>query len=324
VNRDRKGCSAASWKNVRLIQDALTGGFYMIQAKTSANCSDRDEEGLGHISGDVDASVKTEKHDAAKDQTRSVEPAETNESLSADKSGQSGWMLLDLDGKLTKEGENSSEQPTDSKPADVTFVEDFQQDLPDSKDVDSQAIPVDTETEATEELVRYYVIGQHSRTGTGQTSPAENEIAMLDYADYLAEQKETDLVSNSEQGTKIEQTQEGIFWHPFPLSEQKDNAWDIDDQNAEDSFQDRPRGTGSPERAGRLPENAAGSLPHHTTPEPVRAVLPAAYHASTIRRFGSITGQSVTWGKICSVVLTLYTAEMSTGYTRPSKSNLHL
>ena len=307
---DRNDCSAASWRNVRLIQDALTGGFYVIQAKTRTNCAEQDEtkpdEKQKQINRNEDVTLKSEKHDT----TGQAHSAETHGRTSADEVAEAGWMFFGQGGQLVKD---RSKHPSEDKLHDSSSSKDFRQDpTASSKDTDSQQVQLEAETSPVDQFggdaMKYFVVGKHPQTG--QDSTWKDAIASLNKDDDNDNAVDQDLISNPESPRVIvhSKTLDGVLWQPLPLPEHE-NLQNVEDDIVETDSWVMQRANWN--ASGTL-ENTDG---HQQTPgirpadvttsEKVRPVAPAAFRANTRRRVSAISGQSVTWGN-CVLVLSSY------------------
>jgi len=317
VNHDQKGCAATSWKNVQLIQDAMTGGYYVIQAKVRSNCSaTKLEKGQKHIRSDQDAVSKSEKDDTTR-KTADQEPVQTSGKTLPEEYGEAGWMFFGMDEKLDR---GASKHSRDDGTASSS-TKDFEKDLASSTETNFEPIPLEAESSSVDDLaddlVRYYVIGKHPRVQTGYDSDTKDDVSSLN--GDMTDQEQSDLLSNPGQEDEVSpdiipssyRTHDGAFWQPVPLPGQE-SPWNVDSEDVmEGGFQiverselDPQRGTESPNGDGKFPQST-GIAPTSTTAEVEPVVAAAAFHSNTGSRVSSISGQSVTWGKTsCSFSLT--------------------
>ena len=321
VNRDEKeDCTATSWKNVQLIQDALTGGYYVLQTRVRGNCSKQDaakkktEEKLSRDQDD-EVALKSAKEDDITRKTGDQGTAQTHASIhvSTDKLGEAGWMFSGADGKPDTDGRQLSKPSGagyDSSPAANNSKEDseFQQTQPPEGEVSP---------DLAANLLRYYVIGKRPRNGLDSDGKEDARDLNSDDGDRLPDQEQVDLISipgGEEISPDILPTgyrtpEGGLFWQPFPIPG-PESPWNVandgvkagDFQVVERSEVELQRGTGFPNDDGKVWQSTV--IPaDHTTPAVERVVVPAAYHAKTGSRISSISGQSVTWGETCSCSL---------------------
>jgi len=313
VNHGENDCATTSWKNVQLVQDAL-GGFYVIQEKTRANCSEekaaKPTVGQEHISINEDISLKPEKHDLTRsttEQVHSTEPDQTD-NTSPVKVGEADWMYFDVDGNLSKDvPHHPTKDPSQSK---SESSKDFSRHLLNPTDITDRHIQLPGDSSAvsdfTDDLVRYYVIQQHPRLQKGQESGMKDDIASFT-TDHLQDEEQTDLASNRKVVLASDrQNPDAVLWQRFPITGREgpwanagdlvENGFKIADQSEMDLQHDdgSPKSTGKPSPNTEFPQR-------HTTPETVRAVVPAAFHLQNGRHTTSISGQSITWGKRYSI-----------------------
>jgi len=310
INTDEKDCTTTSWKNVQLIQDALSGGYYVIQAKTRSNCSEEDEATFDkeqpQMNGDEEVFSVLQKEDiirASFDQA----PAETHDSTSTNESGEAGWMFFGTGGKMAKEPQQPVKHTGEGKPRGISSTKDFPQNLVNSKDVNFQRTQLEDETfpvdEFEEDLLKYYAIGADEQLQTGQDSAGKDEVLNLDngFGVHLVDQEETDLISNRGEESEIHHVdiRDGVIWHRGPENPRKigDDVLEGDFEIVDEAHLNLA-GDGGTEKTTEL---NAGVPRDPTAAEPVPLVVPAAFHANSRSHIGSISGQTVTWGNTCSL-----------------------
>ena len=306
INPDENDCATPSWKNVQLVQDSLSGGYYVIQEKIRANCPEnnaaKSNEGQKQTSVNADGTLESERHGLTRstlEQSHSNAPNPTDDNRLLANVGKAGWMRFDADGNLVKDIHHQDEDSGVNKPSDLSSVKDSSRDLLNSTDIsdDQVQLPVDSPrgSDFPEDLVRYYIIQQHRQLQKRQDSALKDHISSWN-TDHLSDEELTDLISNG----KVVQTSNGrnpeaVLWQLFPIMGQEsprskaDSGFRIGDRSNMDLQQDEgsPKSTGEP---GGNFEFSNG----HTTSETVRAFAPAAFHADS--RVTSISGQSITWG----------------------------
>lgn len=309
VNSDNDDCATSSWKNVRFIRDPASGGWYVIQAKkTNANCSDQNEAAISEahesVGRQMDVTPKSQHHHLTQDQSSAQ--VQTHGNTSRTTVSEDGWQFFGPHVKLTKDVRHQGTKNHSSDPQSDKNI--TQGSVSSSGQIhlqgDSSSIH-----HPTEDVVRYYLIGPHPQTEKGHDS-RKNEELLIFNSDHVPDPAPEDPSLDHRQEGELEQvilptnreTSDDVIWQEFPSGGDKNplnNADDLTERGLQTpgrSDLDQQHTTGSPEGAGNAP-HSTGIPQRHTTPETVRAVVPAAYQANTGSHMTSISGQSITWGK---------------------------
>lgn len=251
-NHTTKNCVPASWRNVRLIQDALSGGYYVIQAKTGGNCTGHNQANPAReqkqTTKEENAATKPEKQHISttifNQEQRSI-PRGPGSSLTADISSSTH-----PNGKLVDNAINFPEHPHDGKSIDKSFSKDSRRDPASSADSSSGPITPEADTDSDNQfaanLMKYYLAGRHPQARADQDSISKDAALGLnsDYRDLLVNQEETDLNLDLEEDAMIPpdilpSIQDGDFWHSLPPPDQRGIPWNMEnvDDVMEEGFQ---------------------------------------------------------------------------------------
>jgi len=292
-------CAPSSWKNIQLIQDSSSGGYFILQARTRNNCShldvDKSEKRNGSGSS-ADVNVKLDKNGQ---QEHSSGPAKVYGNLPAGDTDKIGWMLFGLDGKQA----DSTHQPSNG----INVGENnFPKSPVNPKDtISGQIQPKHGLSEAKDlsDLVRYYVVGHNQQEETAEDSASKHEMSLSIEEDRTVDKERIDLVSNPADKSAVSilsgtyKTVEDVNWKSFPAWRDTDDAAEKGVRVLDQSkLGQGERESGSQLNDGKLSPESGEISAAHTTPEAVPAVVLAAFHGNTGSHVTSISGQSITWG----------------------------
>jgi len=161
ANNDQKDdcATSASWKNVQLIQDVISGGYYVIQAKIRSNCSQEEQnnpDSLEKRQQNLIGRNRDEKGNLANQalgKSGGVEESpQTFGKILPQGVNQAGWM--DFGRKSHQDSAHPSKLPKDG--SDLSSATNDDQERSSFQPI----IPSETFPDIADDVLRYYVVGK--------------------------------------------------------------------------------------------------------------------------------------------------------------------